>query len=44
MSENVLYYGNNLDILSRETIDLFVEAQRREILYPGQEPASQSKK
>ena len=40
-------------ILSRETIDLVVEAQRRgidldrilkEILYPGQEPASQSKK
>lgn len=40
-------------ILSRETIDLVAEAQRRginvdrilrEILYPGQEPASQEKK
>ena len=40
-------------ILSRETIQLVVEAQRRgidldrilrEILYPGQEPSSQSKK
>ena len=44
MSENVLYYGDNLDILLLETIDLVVEAQRRENLYPGQEPPSQSKK
>ena len=40
-------------VLSRETIDLVAEAQRRgidvdrilrEILYPGQEPASQTKR